>query len=215
MTSTSSTSDTKEVFTVGHSIHSIEYFLGLLTQHQISALADVRSAPYSRFNPQFNRECLATDLRKTGIQYVYLGNQLGGRSDDETCYENGRIRYDRVARKPAFEQGLQRVVAGAENYRIALMCSEKEPLSCHRTLLVGHALVEHGVRVTHIRGDGSLESHDSAMTRLLAQFDMHRADDLFEPRKERRELVVEAISRQAEQFGHVIESNRHQKRTDL
>ncbi len=115
------------ILTVGHSNHDLELFVGLFDSHGVTALADVRSTPYSRYNPQFNREQLADSLKVSGIKYVYLGLELGGRSDDLSCYERGRVRYDRLARSSRFRIGLERIVCGAEDFRVALMCAEKEP----------------------------------------------------------------------------------------
>ena len=128
------------VLTIGHSNHAAADFLALLRQHAATAVADVRSAPYSRFNPQFNREALRHALTEAGIAYVYLGRELGGRSDNPACYEGGRIRYDRVAETRNFKDGLRRLESGIREHRVALMCAEKEPLHCHRTLLVSQAL---------------------------------------------------------------------------
>ena len=188
------------ILTIGHSNHTMEMFLQLLDRHHVSALADVRSAPYSRFNPQFNREQLAECLKNSNIEYVYLGRELGGRSDDPSCYEHDRIRYDRLSRTPSFHEGLKRLVRGAEEYHIALMCAEKEPLHCHRTLLVGHELDKmNGVDVTHILPDGRLEPHMDTMSRLLAKFKHLREEDWFKSRDER---ISEAIAFQTEQVGH-------------
>ena len=174
--------------------------MGLLVRHRVTALADVRSAPYSRFNPHFNREPLAAALKAQGIGYVYLGRELGGRSDDRSCYEDGRIRYDRLERTDRFREGLERVVRGAAEHRIALMCAEKEPLDCHRALLIGHALDKRGVKVAHILSDGGLESHSSLMDRLLAWFDLRPPEgELF-----RDELLAEAIARRVERVGHAV-----------
>lgn len=193
------------VLTIGHSNHTLEVFLALLARHRVSVLADVRSAPDSRFNPHFNREPLAAALETAGLGYVYLGRELGGRSDDRSCYENGRIRYDRLARTARFRAGLERVAQGAPGRRLALMCAEREPLRCHRTLLVGRALDDHGVDVAHILPDGGLESHRSAMDRLLAAFDLAPDGDLFRRQQPRDELVAEAIARQAARVGHRAE----------
>ncbi|MCY4140137.1 MAG: DUF488 domain-containing protein [Rhodobacteraceae bacterium] len=188
------------ILTIGHSNHTMEMFLQLLDRHHVSALADVRSAPYSRFNPQFNREQLAKCLKNSRIEYVYLGRELGGRSDDPSCYEHGRIRYDRLSRTPSFHEGLKRLVRRAEEYDIALMCAEKEPLHCHRTLLVGHELNKmHGVDVTHILPDGRLEPHKDTMNRLLAKFKHLREEDWFKSRDER---ISDAIAFQTERVGH-------------
>ncbi len=197
--------NTGPVLTVGHSSHTREIFLELLTRHHVTALADVRSAPYSRFNPHFDRERLSGTLEASGIRYVYLGDRLGGRSDDRSCYEHGRVRYDRLARTPLFLDGLRRIVRGAEKYRVALMCAEREPLHCHRTLLIGHELDRRGVGVAHILPDGRIEPHASAMTRLLAELNLENETDLFHGHRPRGELVAEAIAAQARRVGHVIE----------
>lgn len=192
------------ILTVGHSNHDLEFFVGLLDAHCVTALADVRSSPYSRFNSQFNRERLAESLKGSGIKYVYLGRELGGRSDDRSHHERGRIRYDRLANTARFRDGLERIVRGAEDYRIALMCAEKEPLDCHRTLLVGHELDRLGVDVAHILPDKPLEPHADAMDRLLAKFglDDHDLINRDEPRMER---VRRAIDLQAKNVGHAVE----------
>ena len=188
------------ILSIGHSNHTLAIFLQLLARHEVTALADVRSAPYSRFCPQFNREQLAESLRSSGIEYVYLGNELGGRSDDPSCYENGRIRYDRLSRTPGFHEGLNRLVHGAGEYHIAMMCAEKEPLHCHRTLLIGHQLHKMwGVDVTHILPDGRPEPHSDSMSRLLAKFKHLREEDMFRSRDDR---ISEAIALQTERVGH-------------
>ena len=187
------------VVTIGHSTHALEAFIALLKLHDVTAVADVRSAPYSRFNPQFNREPLAKALKAEGIWYVPLGNELGGRSDDPACYEDGRIRYDRVASTESFKSGLARVVQGAAKYRIALMCAEKEPLHCHRTLLVARALEQY-VDIAHIHADGALEPHRGAMDRLLDLRKLPREGDLSGTREE---LIDAAIARQVQLFAYV------------
>ena len=190
------------VLTVGHSTHALDAFIALLQRHHVTAVADVRSAPYSRFNPQFNREPFAKALEAEGIRYVPLGNELGGRSDDPACYEDGRIRYDRVAATESFRSGLARVVQGAARYRIALMCAEKEPLDCHRTLLVARALDAQGVDIAHIHADGALEPHRAAMDRLLDSQKLPREDDLSGTRED---FIATAIARRSARFAHVAD----------
>ena len=107
------------IYTVGHSNHTSEAFVTLLRTHGVTALADVRSAPYSRFNLQFNRETLARALEAQGIRYVFLGRELGARPDDPGCYEEGRVRYARLARTALFRRGLDRVADGAHRHRLA------------------------------------------------------------------------------------------------
>jgi len=189
------------VLTIGHSTHSLGAFVALLRQHSATVLADVRSAPYSRFNPQFNREMLKQKLLAHGIKYVFLGRELGARSDDRSCYENGRVQYKRLARTDLFCSGIERVIRGVNEYRVILMCAEKEPLECHRTLLVARALVERGVVVDHILVDGRLESHEATMERLLDVVGLPH-QDLF---RSKEELIAEALVRQEERVAYVDE----------
>lgn len=189
------------VLTIGHSTHSIDAFIALLRQHGVTALADVRSAPFSRFNPQFNKEALARSLKARGIKYVFLGRELGARSDDRSCYENGRVQYARLARTKLFHSGLNRVIRGSHDHCIALMCAEKEPLECHRTLLVARSLIEHGVNVAHVLADGQLETHEDAMVRLLSLLGLPR-EDLF---RSRQELIAQALALQEERIAYVDE----------
>ena len=134
-----------QVLTVGHSNHSPEAFLALLTRHGVTALGDVRSAPWSRFNPHFNRKALSASLPAGGIAYAWLGRELGGRPDDPACYEDGGLRYDRLAQTALYRQGIARVLRGAAEHRLALMCAEKDPLHCHRALLVSRSLEDEGL----------------------------------------------------------------------
>jgi uncharacterized protein (DUF488 family) len=189
------------VLTIGHSTHSLEAFIALLRLHRVTALVDVRSAPHSRFNPQFNRETIADALKVQGIKYAFLGRELGARSEDRSCYENGRVQYRRLARTEGFRSGIDRVVHGADEHRIALMCAEKEPLECHRTLLVGRALVERGVAVEHILADGRLEPHEATLERLLDIVGIPH-QDLFHTKEE---LLIQALARQEERVAFVDE----------
>ena len=184
------------VFTIGHSNHSLEVFLDLLAQHRVSVLADVRSAPYSRYNPHFNRESVAGALKAREIEYTYFGRELGGRPKDSACYEGGRVCYDRVAQTRDFGRGLLNVKNTAQKHRVALMCAEKEPLDCHRTLLVAQALVAQGVGVRHILADGTLEDHTDTINRLLRQQDLSPEGDMFATREESISLAIEYRAQQ-------------------
>jgi uncharacterized protein (DUF488 family) len=181
------------IFTVGHSTHPIERFLGLLQQHRIEMLADVRSTPFSRFNPQFNRSNLAQSLAAAGIRYEYLGEELGARSNDPACYENGRVSYARLAATPLFRKGLERLREAARTQRVALMCAEREPLDCHRTILVARELERLGEQVAHILVDGRVEENRQTLGRLIDRLRLPR-DDLF---GESPELVDAAYDAQA------------------
>lgn len=189
----------RAVFTIGHSTHTLQGFVGLLHRHGVTAVADVRSAPFSRLNPQFNKEALERSLEAHGIRYVFLGRELGARPDDPWCYENGRVQYSRLSGTELFKKGLERVMRGRRNYRIALMCAEREPLECHRTLLVARALAERGVPVGHILADGRLESHGDAMERLLDLTGLPR-EDLF---RSKQQLIAGALARQEDRVAYV------------
>jgi len=156
------------VFTIGHSNHSIEELLRLVQNHGIEVVGDVRSRPYSQYSPQFDRETLKSSLKRVGISYVFLGDELGARSDVPSCYERGKVRYDRLAETAAFQNGISRVEKGAAEYKVSLMCAEKEPLECHRTILVARELERRGIEVRHILADGSIETHAEVLDRLMA-----------------------------------------------
>ena len=183
--------------TIGHSNHPLDVFVNLLLTHDVTAVADVRSAPYSRYNPQFNRESLEKALKTNGIEYIFLGRELGARSDDHSCYENGRVRYARLMRTDLFRRGIEHVISSTSDYRVALMCAEHEPLECHRTLLVARALALRGVVIAHILPDGCLEPHESTLERLL---DVPNQEDLFLSREEQ---IAEALARQEERISYV------------
>ena len=186
------------VLTIGHSTHSVETFVALLHQYEVTAVADIRSTPFSRFNPQFNKAAIEGSLKSCGIGYFFLGRELGARPDDPSCYENGRVQYARLARHELFTNGLDRVIRRSHEYRMALMCAEKEPLDCHRSLLVAPALIERGLSVAHILADGRLETHQATMARLLDSVGMAEKD-LF---RSESELLEEALARQQERVAH-------------
>ena len=149
------------VWTIGHSNHPLDHFLGLLADHGVQVLVDVRSRPYSRYTPHFSRDALRDDVTNAGVRYLFMGKELGGRPADPSLYdEEGHVRYDAVSRTPDFAEGLARLRQGVARFRVALLCSEDDPIHCHRRLLVGRFLRDDGVSLLHIRGDGRIESED-------------------------------------------------------
>ena len=188
------------IYTIGHSTHTNEEFIKLLNLRQITAIADVRSTPYSRYQPHFNREILQKTLADANIAYAFLGDSIGGRSQDQKDYENGQVVYARLKESPYFQNGIERVIQGAKEFNLALMCSEKEPIDCHRTLLVGQTLFEKGQEVIHILGDGSLEKHQDSIQRLLK---IHKLDkpDLF---RTDDEIIQEALLKQEQKVAFVL-----------
>jgi uncharacterized protein (DUF488 family) len=153
------TQEQRGLYTVGHSNHALEDFVRLLQSHAVQVLVDVRSSPHSRYVPHFNRESLHAALREAGMRYLFLGKELGGRPEGDDFYdEDGFVLYSRVAESPLFLAGIDRLEAGIRRYRVAIMCSEEDPAVCHRHLLVGRVMAERGAEITHIRGDGSLQT---------------------------------------------------------
>jgi len=169
-----------EVLTIGHSTLPYERFLALLRRASVTAVADVRTAPYSRLFPHFNRNALREELRQDGVAYVFLGEELGGRPKDKRFFCDGVADYEKMAETEEFAQGLDRVIEGAKKYRIAMMCSEHDPLDCHRCLLVGRALHERGIAVRHILSEGQIVDHQQIEDKLMEM--SGKSDiDLFEP----------------------------------
>lgn len=142
------------IYSIGHSNQSLESFIALLRRHGIKSLVDVRSTPYSRYVPHFNRPELKDALDPQGIRYLYLGDELGGRPPGDEFYDTqDHVLYSRVARAPFFLRGLERLVDEGAEYRAAIMCSEEDPTNCHRHLLIARVLEGQGVHVAHIRAD--------------------------------------------------------------
>ena len=156
------------IFSIGHSNHSFERFLELLRSAKIEGVADVRSAPMSRWAPQFNKEALADALKAHGLSYVYLGRELGGRPKDTSLMTKGKPDYAKMARAPAFAEGIVRLLEEAKGTRVAMMCAERDPVDCHRFLLIARHLAAQGVEVTHILSDGYVESQADTEARAAS-----------------------------------------------
>jgi uncharacterized protein (DUF488 family) len=173
-----------DIYSIGHSTHSRERFHSLLEQAGVNAIADVRSSPYSRFQPHFTQAELKVWLKNVEISYVFLGKELGGRPENTALFRNGVADYEAMAATDAFSEGLQRLINGAKNHRIAMMCSEHDPLDCHRCLLVSRRLAERGLKVGHILPQGQIMSHEQIEELLLKLEDLG-ADDFFTSLPER------------------------------
>ena len=156
-----------DLMTIGHSNLPADRFITLLRDSKVSAIIDVRSVPFSRWCPWFSSKPLATGLAVGGVAYLQLGDELGGRPRDPQLYCDGIADYEAMARRPEFCAGLDHVIDETRRHRVCLLCSEREPLDCHRCLLVGRALAERGVTPGHIRADGTIEPHAMTEQRLL------------------------------------------------
>ncbi|WP_370867748.1 DUF488 family protein [Brevundimonas sp.] len=154
-------------WTLGHSSQTYERFSSLLRSFGITAVADVRSSPFSRHFPHFNRDDLKNSLKRDGLSYVFMGKELGGRPADPDLFVNGVANYERMSETTSYKLGLERVIGGASGHRIALVCSEAHPLDCHRCLLVGRSLIEGKHEVDHILPDGSVRSQNQIETDMV------------------------------------------------
>ncbi len=183
---------------VGHSNHDWRAFVALLRGAGVEAVADVRSSPYSGRHSHFNREQLANRLRAEGIAYFFLGDLLGGRPEQPSLYDaDGRVNYERVRRAEAFQRGLEQLTHARNGNTVAFLCSEEDPLDCHRGLMIAPALCEHGFSPQHLRKDGSLETNEEMERRLLRETGVGAGliDGLFAmtlTREERSSLLAEA-----------------------
>ncbi len=150
------------IYTIGHSNHSQEQFLSLLTNAGVQVLVDVRSNPNSRWATFADRDNLKEILKLVQIRYMYLGDMLGGRPSDSDSYDyqTGKVDYQAIREKENFRRGINRLLDGLKKYRVCIMCAEEDPASCHRNLLVAENLRQAGVEVFHIRGDGRIQTDE-------------------------------------------------------
>jgi uncharacterized protein (DUF488 family) len=186
---------TRPILTIGHSRHSWERFTTLLAGAGVEVVADIRSAPRSRFSPHFNKDAMAAALAARSVEYVFLGKELGGRPRSQALYTDGVADYEKMAASPEFRLGLDRLMETAARRSVAAMCSEADPLECHRCLLVGRALAANGADVRHILASGAIVTHAEIEERLLSLENLAEADLLADSREERLAEAYRARSR--------------------
>ena len=191
---------TSAIYTIGHSNHSIQSFITLLKRHNITAVADVRSSPVSQHYPQFNQGALSAALKKENISYVFMGKELGGRPDDPRCYANGQANYLKMAETPIFKEGINRLLKGKDQNRIVLLCAEKEPLDCHRTILISRNLYKLGIPIKHILADGSIEEHQDTEHRLIKVTGLE--PNLFDRSSSDSERIQQAYDKRAREIAY-------------
>jgi uncharacterized protein (DUF488 family) len=187
----------RPILTIGHSRHPWERFLTLLAGAGVETIADIRTAPRSRFSPQFNKDAMAAALAARGVEYVFLGKALGGRPQSQALYTDGVADYEKMAASPEFRLGLERLMEAAARRSVAAMCSEADPLECHRCLLVGRALAAQGADVRHILASGAIVTHAEIEERLLSLENLAEADLLANSHEARLAEAYRARSRKA------------------
>lgn len=193
-----------KLYTVGHSNHSLEHFRQMLVDNEVNYVMDVRSVPRSRFVPQFNEKRLSEYLKTFDITYCNMGEYFGARQAHPNFYnERGYFDFERFRASDIFKTGLENVLKGLEEYNIALMCTEKNPLDCHRAVMVGRGFELAGVKVEHIFSDSTVISQDIFNEQLLQRyFSRNRQLSLFDAMKKEEELLVEAHRKRNEEIGY-------------
>jgi uncharacterized protein (DUF488 family) len=155
------------IYTIGYGARTVDELAEVLKAQRIDYLIDVRTAPYSRYKPEFSKDALEGALKTHGIRYLYMGDSLGGRPDDPTCYVDGKVDYARLRDRPYFQAGIARIQAAfAQQRRVVLMCSEGKPEECHRSKLIGATLAGMGIPVAHIDENDELCTQTQVQERL-------------------------------------------------
>jgi len=187
------------IYTIGYASRTLKEFIDALKKHNITALADVRSLPYSAYFPMFNREDLSFSLKEHGIKYVYLGHMLGPRSKDENDYLNNQVQFKKLQSQAVFKKGISRILNGSnKGYSIAMMCAEKESLTCHRNLLIGEYLLnKENINIKHILFNKEIETQEESMKRLCDT--MMMIPDMF---KDFSSCIDEAYENQCLKFAY-------------
>ena len=194
------------LYTVGHSNHTIEFFIDLLQRHKINIIVDVRSVPYSRYCTQFNKKNLSVVLEAANIHYIFFGKELGARPEDPACYEGGCVNFKCILKRKEFINGLKRLLECVGKYHVAMMCSEKEPLDCHRTILLCRTLRQYNIGIKHILEDGRVEDHNDTERRLVKILKIKPT--LFEAEKTESDLIEQAYDQQSQNISHASEEHR-------
>ena len=183
---------TTPIYTIGYGNRSIEEFVELLQQYDIKFLADIRSQPYSRYNPDFSKDALEKRLKQASIRYIFMGDTLGGRPKDDTCYqEDGRVDYEKVAEKEFYQKGISNLhTAWDKQLHIVLMCSEAKPQTCHRSKLIGKTLSKQKIEVAHIDEMGAAKTQEE-VDLLLTDGQLTLFDDMLGLSSKKRSLPDE------------------------
>lgn len=202
----------KRIYTIGHSQHSIDYFISMLEKYDINYVLDVRSTPHSQFAEAYNRERIGIALKRADIEYVFMGSFFGARPKDKTLYsKEGYLDFEKVRKDVKFQSGVDNVIKGIqEGNNITLMCTEKDPLECHRAILVARTFYDRGIDVQHILADSSLQSHDELNERLVDMYfpDRYQISMFACDNKTDEECLEESYRYQNKKIGYCLDGER-------
>ncbi|GAA5817991.1 MAG: DUF488 domain-containing protein [Methanobrevibacter sp. CfCl-M3] len=201
-----------EIHTIGHSTHEIEYFIELLQKHEIDQVLDVRSTPYSKHAPQFNKKQLKKELEANEICYKFVGDSFGARQEDPKLYsEDGILDFNKVMKSQKFRNTFNKVMDNINRANFVLMCSEKDPLNCHRSILISNAFSKENVKVNHILSGGEVETQIDFENRLLDLYNYRRKpqetlDFHFNKNNNEIDYVKKAYEKRNKDIGYSITS---------
>lgn len=203
-----------EIYTIGHTKHKIEYFIYLLHQNKINCIVDVRSTPFSKFTPQYNKDILRKELNMKGIHYIHMGKEFGARRDNKLLYnEQGYLDFEKTRRDKDFLIGVDRLIDGCnKGFKIALMCTEKDPFDCHRSIMVSKGLVDRGFTIKHIIPESKIQTQEEIEKRLLDKYFENRfqisMDSLLGEQISEQEMIEEAYRRRNKEIGYELSEGK-------
>lgn len=186
------------IYTIGYSSYTRSSLIKTLYKHDVKAVIDVRSSPFSSIYKDFNRSPLKAELNQKNIYYVFLGAECGARVEDRSCHTNGKVDFQKVNKLPSFKKGITRILSGSEIFNVTLFCAEKDPITCHRMILVCRELAKYDVEIKHILPNCDIESHDEAEARLLAKLGLNQMHFF----KSKEEVLEEGYKIQGEKIAY-------------
>ncbi|ENZ02486.1 hypothetical protein HMPREF1092_01721 [Clostridium thermobutyricum] len=197
-----------EVFTIGHTNYSIDKFIDLIRKFNINCVVDVRSTPFSKYTPQFNENNLKLELNKRGIYYIKMGNEFGARRKNKKLYTvDGYLDFEKTRKDKDFLKGIERIKQGCnKGFNITLMCTERDPIDCHRTILVSKGLKDNGFNIKHILPNAEIQSQKKIEERLLNKYYPNRLQLSFDINKNltEEEMIEEAYRIRNKEIGYPI-----------
>jgi uncharacterized protein (DUF488 family) len=201
-----------DIYTLGHSNYTIEKLIDMLKKYNINCVVDIRGTPYSKYNVQFDKEIIRYTLTKAGFIYIYMAKEFAAKRINKESYnEEGYSDFELVVNEKDFLDGIERLKNGCnKGYRIALLGAMQEPIRCHRSILVGRALIKYGFNVKHILDDYSIASQDDIEDMLLNKYFSNRnqitIDDLIGNSLSKEEMIKKAYRLANKEIGYRIEN---------